>query len=254
MKLFRTPVFFFFASAAFMLGFAEPSSAIEIPLDGGVITTTGDKGAALSAPAGIAFVDIELIFNEHPMTARLKAEFEAEVDRRKRDFSVIESSIASVHEIIVSSQSEVNRLKKEIELVKTAIKEKDATPQTLMLPGTTNFFVLPISANANTVKADPAIIDADEKTISFLQENIDLLTAKQSELKRELEAAGKTNRADLVAMEDAHTQTVLKDVYKVLEKIASEEGLTIVVDKNNVLYGKASQDITEKVRDRMRGR
>jgi len=58
----------------------------------------------------------------------------------------------------------------------------------------------------------------------------------------------------MVKLEASNTQDVLSDIYKMLEKIAVEENLTIVVDKNNVLYGQASQDLTEKLRDRMRGR
>jgi len=64
----------------------------------------------------------------------------------------------------------------------------------------------------------------------------------------------KATKEDIIKLEADNTKAVLNDIYKMLEKIAVEDNLTIVIDKNNVLYGRASQDLTDKLRDRMRGR
>jgi len=242
-------------SAAIVCGLNVRSTAVEIPLNGGVISPGGGtKGESKNSSAGIAYLDIEMIFNEHPMTARLKGEFEAEVAKRKKELSDMEGSIKYLQGVILSSTTEINKLKTEIDQVNNAIKEKNKPPQTILLPGTTTLFVVPAAVSTSTVKADPAIIDADEKTIKDKEAGIELIKADILKKQQEIVKKNKTNKEELIKLEDTNTKAVLSDIYKVIETLALEYNLTIVVDKNNVLYGQASQDLTDKLRDRMRGR
>jgi Skp family chaperone for outer membrane proteins len=226
-------------------------TAVEIPLDGGVISASG-SGEVKSAPGGIAYLDIEMIFNEHPMTARLKSEFETEVEKKKKELSDIEASMKLTQDIIVSTTTEISKLKTEVEQIRKAIEEAQKPPQTVLLPGTTYTVIVPPPASA--VKADPVLAEAKEKEIKDKEAFIEVLKKEYAIKQDELSAATKSNRDELVKLEASNTQAVLNDVYSILAKISVEENITIVVDKNNVLYGQASQDITEKVRDRMRGR
>ena len=249
-----------FPAAAFIAVFlfccGTSSEAVTIPLDGAVVNGSGQNNTTKnsSSGGGIAYVDIELIFNEHPMTARLKGDFETEVEKRKKEFSTIESSMSMIQDVIVSSSAEITKLKAEIVQVKKAIDEKNQAPKTMILPGTTNVVAISPAVSSSTVKADPAVIAIDEEIIKERESSIAVLKDKYAGKKRELEERTKSNKDELVKLETTNSQAVIEDIYKVLGKIAIEEGLTIVVDKNNVLYGQASLDLTQKVRDRMRGR
>jgi len=100
-------------------------SAIEIPLDGAVVAPgqAKDNNVKYSA-AGIAYVDIEMIFNEHPMTARLKHEFEATVEVKKKELSDMESQINDMKNVIISTSTQIDKLKIHVELMKTALNTK----------------------------------------------------------------------------------------------------------------------------------
>ncbi len=256
MKVFKLTFSAALIIAASALLLSERLLAVTIPLDNAVINSSSqnqENNSKGSSSGGIAYVDIEFIFNQHPMTARLKTEFEAEVDKRKKEFMLIESSMTSIQDVIVSSTAEISKLKAEIDQVKKAIEEKNQPPKTMVLPGTTNVILVTPAVSSTTLKADPSIIDADEKIIKEREATIASLKEIYSKDKHEIDVKTKTNKSDLVKLEADNTQEVLSDIYKILGKIATEEGITIVVDKNNVLYGQASQDLTQKVLERMRG-
>jgi len=80
------------------------------------------------------------------------------------------------------------------------------------------------------------------------------MKAEYAKRQLDIEDKVKSNKDELIKLEDTNTKAVLADIYKLLDKLAVEFNLTIVIDKNNVLYGQASQDLTDKVRERMRGR
>lgn len=233
------------------------TTAVEIPLGGGVITTEGRVEGETTAKftgAGIAYVDIELIFNEHPMTGRLKSEFEAVVEKKRAELADGEKAIASLSAIVVSTTTRIDNLRKEVEAMKKALDEKPAQPQTIMLPGTTyTITVMPMSG-APAVKADPEIIAAKESEIKTLEEDVEKAKIELSKRREELSLLRKKDKDEVVRLEAEHTLSVLNDIYKVLESVSVEENLMIVLDKNNVLYGQAKQDLTPRVLERMRGR
>ena len=248
--LMRTAIFAAFMVCAIFIR----AEAVNIPLEAESISPGSVTGSVKNSSGGIAYVDIEMIFNEHPMTQRLKGEFEAEVTKRKKELSDIEGSMKNIQNIIVSTTTEISNLNKEIEQVKKAIEDSKKPPQQVLLPGTTNpVFVTPVMSTS-TVKADPAIIDNDQKIIVDKSAGIAQLKEEYSKKQKELETKNKSNKEDLIKLEDTNTKAVLNDIYKLLQKLAIEYNLTIVIDKNNVLYGQSSQDLTDKVRDMMRGR
>jgi len=241
-------------SAATAVIFKTPCLSVEIQLDGAGVISSSQTESGRNGSGGIAYLDIEQIFNEHPMTLRLKGEFEAEVDKRKKELSDIENSMKYIQGVITSTTTEINGLKAEAEQIKKAISDSQRQPQTILLPGTTLPFVLQPVVSTGTVKADPAQLEADEKGIKDREAGLELLKAEYAKKARDIDVKNKTNKEDLVRLEATNTQQVLSDIYKVLQQIAIEDSLTIVVDKNNVLYGQSSQDITGIVRERMRGR
>jgi len=230
-------------------------NAVEIPLGGSVIMQGEVKeSAGKYAAVGIAYVDIEMIFNEHPMTQRLKSDFETAVANRKKELADMTTQIADMKRIMVSSTTEIDLLKNHVELMKKALNEKPPEPTVVVLPGTTNTITIMPQISSSTVKGDPVLIVSEEKQIAALESGTEQMKTDLLKKSDEVERYRKKIKEEIVALEETNTQRVLNDIYKMLEKIAVEENLTIVVDKSNVLYGQASQDLTEKLRDRMRGR
>ena len=47
-------------------------------------------------------------------------------------------------------------------------------------------------------------------------------------------------------------ETVLEMIYEAIEKVGQEEGISMILDKREILYGKEVLDITDKVLERLK--
>src|SRR3989339_1620149 len=115
----------------FMLCFLAASHAMEIPLDGRAQST--ENGAA--AAENFAYLDIERIFAEHPMTARFKEEFQRELDKRKSELGTMENEVAALQNIVISTGTEITKARIQIELLKNM-----SLPGTPAVTGSTDTF------------------------------------------------------------------------------------------------------------------
>ena len=73
------------------------------------------------------------------------------------------------------------------------------------------------------------------------------LSRKQSEL----EVFIGTAEEEVRQMEEGKTMTLMSRIYKTLEEISAKQGYSVVVDKDQVLYGDAAIDITDQLIQRL---
>jgi Skp family chaperone for outer membrane proteins len=81
--------------------------------------------------------------------------------------------------------------------------------------------------------------------------------AREEELKekeRELDLFIEDAKKYLMQKEQTLTKGIIDDIYSVIEEIATEMGLSVVLDKQSILYGAPVFDITEKVIQRLNRR
>ncbi|MHB9154778.1 MAG: OmpH/Skp family outer membrane protein [Endomicrobiales bacterium] len=243
--------YFAVCAAVFLLAFSlcAPLSALEIPV--GVVPPSGQG----TAPQGvIAYVDIEALFAEHPMRKRLQGEFLAEAEKRKKELAGLEGSIAAFEKIIASSTTEVNQAKNEAEDMAREAAKPPAQPQTMVLPGTTEAVRLPGVSQSSAPAATPALTEARLKEISDKEAGLETMKKELQTRKEELALKVKQNKEDLIRLEENQSARVLTDLYQLLDAVAGEKGITIILDKNNVLYGQQYQDLTQEIRQRLTGR
>ena len=65
----------------------------------------------------------------------------------------------------------------------------------------------------------------------------------EAELKRERQDADK----GLLDVEGRKTDQVLARLYRAINEVARKEGVSVVVDKNTILYGHPAVNLTDKV-------
>jgi Skp family chaperone for outer membrane proteins len=195
--------------------------SVEIPLE--------KKSIEQGTRINIAYVDIERVFKEHQMTQRLKDEFQAEVEKRKKDLDKMQGGVDELKKVILASSTVVNQLQAQIETKKK------------LTPVTTG------QAGESDISNMEAILQQREAELEVARKACDTKSS-------ELEQMVCKNRDELLNLEDKNTAKVLSDIYAVMQKIADEEELTIILDKNEVLYGKDVRDLTDKVIERLHGR
>ena len=207
--------------------------SVEIPLGG----STGVLGSA--EIANIGYVDIDLIFREHPMKKRLQAEFKSVYDKKMKESAELKVKIGKLRKVIVSSSTYVENLKSETDILQSNTQVKDVVTGT---------------AAVSVPSVSPEIIKDMQNKIKLAKK--DILKMKEAISKEELgyEKFIESARKDLLKLEQKHTSKVLADIYYLLEKVAIDENITIIVDKNNILYGKTAKDLTSSVLERLQGR
>ncbi len=101
--------------------------------------------------------------------------------------------------------------------------------------------MIPISMFKFSVSSSTLIIDAE---IKFLEKKSDEIEKKIYELKERYDA----EISEIARKENIE---VFKKIYQAIEEVAKKEGISIVVDKRNILFGMKSIDLTDRVIEKM---
>jgi len=113
---------------------------------------------------------------------------------------------------------------------------------------------LPLPAMA---PAAPPTAPAPEKPSAAqrVRDLEDKITAKQREVEdkekayKEFEAK---SEADLIELEKHRVQLLLGKLYEVVQEVAKEEGVSVVVDKKAILFGQKAVDLTDKLLEKVK--
>lgn len=101
-----------------------------------------------------------------------------------------------------------------------------------------------VSSSTETAKPTPLSTEAE-------------LAAKRQELAKQEQGFEELTRQinrDIRRMEEEKSLAVMARIYRALEEVANEESVTLIVDRQHVLYSKSALDLTEMVRQRLRGK
>ena len=238
---------------------AAPLSAIEIPL------------AEFGKTTSVAYLDIHRVFEAYPETEKARIALNQLIAQKKDDITAKKEEIAAL-------KTQIEFLKKQMNAVvpstapKTGPAQAPAAPVTpdvksstggpeplthLTLPETSplKFLFTPPEGSTATAedagrvkfstfsKSAPEILPGIPSPGPSLSEKEIELLKKQSDL----EIFIGTAQQEVQQMEEGKTMTVMARIYKALEDISNKEGYAVIVDKENILYGDKTIDITENV-------
>lgn len=88
-----------------------------------------------------------------------------------------------------------------------------------------------------SVSTEPAKIEFEIKRI---EEKIQKNEAALTQFEKQAES-------DLASYEEAQTRQLLGKIYTALKRLSEQEEISVVVDKRNILYGKNTVDLTQKL-------
>lgn len=230
----------------------------------------------------IGYVDIQRLFKSYPETTRAKENFEEVVRQAEDQINLRKAEMLKL-------RNELSQLKIERDfMVKTPIliQKKTEPPQAPApqpppapkpaanpaidsLPG----FGAPVSTNTKTeslvvnipgVSTAPIVVqppapkpaEPSAPALSPLAELDARIASKAADLIkkesgfREEQASTEKNLLDL---ESRKTEILLGKIYKAVSDVARKEGVGVVVDKSNILYGHNAIDLTDKVLKQLKG-
>lgn len=231
---------------------------IEIPLERLDVKTTK-----------IAYVNMLKIFEAFPETDKARVELNKSIEEKR--YSIIEK------------KEEIAKLKGEVEFLKqkmAAVSPQKATTEAANLPPhATPELTTPIPATGVTpltlpedsplkflftppaeskkpfptesrieppvaVSTDaPAILPGIPSPVPQLKEKEALLYEKEAELDSFVGQA----EEEIRLLEEGKTLTLMAKIYKAIEEVAAQDGYSVIVDKESILYGDGAVDITQDV-------
>jgi len=225
--------------------------ALEIPIQSRDSFSSEGK----SREFRIAYADMELIYNVCPQRTRasseyraLKEKFEVDIssltsalDKRKQDLSLIEKEISELR--LISSATSPSASDSQSTQTDMSVSTGDITSSSPIDNQERKSAPSLVTSTAQ-IKGVEAIYEKEIARKALLAE-IDKLSA-------ELNTVRDTMNKELSAKEKQCATDVLEELYKVLQKIATEEELILIIDKNYILYAPDVYDITHKVIERLK--
>lgn len=192
--------------------------SIEIPIGG----ETGGLGTP-----NIGFVDMDKVFQSYSKVELAKKEYEEKKLEKEEELKL--------------KEKEIKELEVEIEKLKEEIFNQQMVETTELLPKTT------VGVQISTQEVTSAELTTKEMQ---LKEKTDLLSQKQEEYELSKAEVEKF----LKEFEESKTFSIMGDLYVIIEELAKEENIAVVVEKSSILYGLPNIDLTNKVIDRLRGK
>jgi Skp family chaperone for outer membrane proteins len=192
-----------------------PLPALEIPLSGGGETSRGGS---------IGFVDLDKIFQIYPQTQVAKEDYAKQLKKKR--------------ELLAEKEAALTDIQTRTSVLESTLKQGGP--------------VTPPPAENGELTEDSTVNPAADPLASAA-ESLANMKRELEDKKAEMEELRKQAAADLAAFESQQSQLILGKIYQALRDVASEEQVSVVVDKSSILYGDGNIDLTEKLQQRVRG-
>jgi Skp family chaperone for outer membrane proteins len=177
----------------------------------------------------IGFVDIQRIYKSFPETIKARENLNELMHQAEDQLNL--------------RKAELLRLRSELSTLKI---EREFLARTPILISTTTALVPPAqSGNPITPGTIPPLGELNSR-IAFKAGEI---AQREVAFKEQQSLTEK----GLVDIESRKTEMLLNRIHKAIQEVAQREGISVVIDKTNVLFGHETVDLTEKVLQFLRG-
>ncbi|HAH07990.1 MAG TPA: hypothetical protein DCM05_15940 [Elusimicrobia bacterium] len=106
---------------------------------------------------------------------------------------------------------------------------------------------------AQAAELAAATARAREARLKELQDSLELKRKQLAAKEEEFQKHQSQVERNLLELENRRSEILLGKIYTVIQEVARENGVGVVVDKNQILFGQNSVDLTEKVIKKLEG-
>ncbi|MFA5779681.1 MAG: OmpH family outer membrane protein [Elusimicrobiota bacterium] len=188
----------------------------------------------------IGCVDMNRIMDEYPDAKKIKYELSANLNTRKENIKNFESQI-------IATELEIKQMEEQLQ---TYNEEQKKVKEIAA--------VAALADGANISSSTETVVVVDTRTVTqissptFTTADIEIKKVTLEKQKSDLEkyiAATKQEEKDI---NNKAKKNIMGKIYDAIKEVSNEEGLTVLVDSCNLIYGEDAQDITEKVLKKMK--
>lgn len=236
-----------FVTVCLMLTSQNGIWAIQVPL--------GGTGGGTS----VGFVDMNELFKGYSKVMEAKDEFNKMRESKNKELNETEKKMGTLNSEIRTNEDKIKELRQNLKVLKSSIQ----VPVTDIVVADSTGSVYSVAEVVET-PSQPAVaserililkqIGETENLIASQQDTLDNMKEELSAVQKEYSDRKVQNEKELKEFEGNKTLKIMAELYRIIEDLAKEENISIVVEKTSVLYGQPVIDLTEKVKERLRGK
>lgn len=217
---------------------------------------------------GIGYVDLRLLFKLFPDTRKAKLSFEDALHQTEEQINLRRAEIIGLRAAIARLQAERGLEQRTPLAGLPPAQETNASrsspppnipgapqapaPGSAAAPGLPEYgataaSLAPGVSPSSAAVASPAAARPRESDLA-IAEKAKLLEIKEADFKTFESQAEKS----LLDLESRKTEILLGKIYAAIQEVAKAEGVAVVLDKSQILFGRQGVDLTGKVLQRMK--
>lgn len=197
----------------------------------------------------VAFIDIDIAFNEHPRTQAVKQQIDLKIRAKQREVENAKDIIAALqaeNKLLLRQLAELKPFYERIVTDQKLLPQVPESADTLVLGNTLNRLLFSgCEALTTTPLNSPARLDdvtervgANKKIIaerSFFIDNYKYQT-----------------REEILKLEQEEVKAILQDIYTEIKSFAKKRNIGAVVRKDEILYGQQPVNVTKDFVSRLK--
>ncbi len=180
----------------------------------------------------IAVVDMDKILDSVPQVKSIEEEYFKLKQSKEKEISELQQEIEELIKKRILIQTEISMLETQIQQINKKIFSSTSTVE-----GETADLEQEVKEKVKQLESD---IEVKRKNLHELEKEVEEKKNLIEEKKRGIEV-------ELKKFKDKKEAEIYGFLYTIIEKIAEEEKINIVIEKSSILYGVPEIDITDKV-------
>ena len=197
----------------------------------------------------VAFIDIDVAFNEHPRTQAVKKQIDTKIKSKQRE-------VESAHDIINALRAENQMLARQLAEIKP-FYERIVTDQQLLpkVPETTDSLTLSNTLNRLLFAGCEVLSTTPLDTPSRLDDVTERIGANKKIIAERsffIDNYKYQTREEILKLEQEEVKAILQDIYSEIKTFAKKRNIGAVVRKDEILYGQDPVNVTKDFVDRLK--
>lgn len=177
----------------------------------------------------IGVVDMDKLMNEHPYAKKVQQDIVLYKENKTAEITTLEKEVEELLKQKLAIITEIEQLKTQFDIIKSTQTEQN------------------VEFSTPTVQTDTQQLQQLASTIETKQKNLDELNRTIEEKNLQIKQKKQEIETEVVKMKQKSEVLLYAELYKIIQQIAQEEGLNVIINKSGILYGEPDVDITEKV-------
>ncbi|HAM38281.1 MAG TPA: hypothetical protein DCP53_02610 [Elusimicrobia bacterium] len=208
----------------------------------------------------IGSIDMVRILDEYPEAKAIKEELSTNLKIKKDNIKTFQEQIETIENEIDRMEEELIKYQESVrqaeinemafQTTRPSLESVETSSETIVTSTQTDTNSTYESGTDTANQIVPENIQISSPT--FTVDDIDLKKKNLKKQKEDLEKYIKETKIEEREINKKARKNMLGKLYDAIKEVANEEGLAVIIDSSNMIYGEDAEDITEKVLQKLR--